>query len=84
MCMPLTWQLALPPKLHTRARTHTHCHTSSQVTFTDCQPEYVRMTLLNVPAVLIVLSTLFALDWYFGFGISAAISGGPYVSVGVL
>lgn len=53
------------------------CSIRSKKMYSDATPDYLRMTLLNIPAAVAVLGALFAVDFPTGFEISKVISLPP-------
>ncbi|GFR50417.1 hypothetical protein Agub_g12634 [Astrephomene gubernaculifera] len=49
------------------------CSIRSKKMYADAEPDYLRMTLLNVPGVMFVLGLVFAVDFSTGFGITELI-----------
>jgi hypothetical protein len=45
--------------------------------YSDCSPDLLKMTLLNVPSALVVLGTVFVLDYLTGFEITKALELPP-------
>lgn len=46
------------------------CSLRSRTMYSDCQPDYVKITALNLPNVVLVLLALFAFDDYTGFKVT--------------
>jgi hypothetical protein len=57
------------------------CSIRSKKMYSDATPDYLRMTLLNVPAALLVLGVIFAVDDITGFEITKAIILPPPYSI---
>lgn len=53
------------------------CSIRTKQMYSDAQPDYLRMTLLNVPAALLVLGLLFSVDDLTGFEITSLIELPP-------
>lgn len=49
------------------------CSIRSKKMYADAEPDYLRMTLLNVPSVLLVLGFVFAADYASGFALTGLI-----------
>ncbi|KXZ54747.1 hypothetical protein GPECTOR_4g817 [Gonium pectorale] len=49
------------------------CSIRSKKMYADCEPDYLRMTALNIPGVMFVLGILFAVDYSTGFGLTRVI-----------
>lgn len=60
------------------------CSIRTKNMYSDAAPDYLRMTLLNLPAAVIVLAGLFAVDDLTGFDITAAIELPPPLGIGLL
>lgn len=54
------------------------CSIRSKKMYADAETDYLRMTLLNVPAAMIVLGLSFAVDYVTDFAITKAITGSAY------
>lgn len=57
------------------------CSIRSRKLYSDAKPDYLKMTLLNVPAALLVLGFIFAIDDITGFEITKAIELPPPYSI---
>ena len=57
------------------------CSIRSRKLYSDAKPDYLKLTLLNVPAALIVLGFIFAIDDITGFEITKAIELPPPYSI---
>lgn len=57
------------------------CSIRSKRVYSDAVPDYLKLTLLNVPAALIVLGAIFAIDDITGFEITKAIELPPPYSI---
>lgn len=57
------------------------CSIRSRKVYSDAKPDYLKMTLLNVPAALLVLGFIFAIDDITGFEITKAIELPPPYSI---
>lgn len=60
------------------------CSIRTKKMYADCSPDYLRMLALNVPATLLVLGALFAIDDLTGFEITTAIELPPPYGVALL
>uniref|UniRef100_A0A7S0N9T8 PGR5-like protein 1A, chloroplastic n=1 Tax=Chlamydomonas leiostraca TaxID=1034604 RepID=A0A7S0N9T8_9CHLO len=60
------------------------CSLRSKKMYADCSPDYLRMLALNVPAALLVLGVVFAIDDITGFEITKAIQLPPPYGVALL
>ncbi|GLC34319.1 hypothetical protein PLESTB_000742600 [Pleodorina starrii] len=49
------------------------CSIRSKKMYADAEPDYVRMTVLNLPGVMFVLGLVFAVDYSTGFGLTKVI-----------
>lgn len=57
------------------------CSIRSRRLYSDATPDYLKLTLLNLPAALIVLGAIFAVDDFTGFEITKAIELPPPYSI---
>jgi hypothetical protein len=57
------------------------CSLRSKKMYSDAKPDYLKLTLLNVPAALLVLGAIFAVDDITGFEITKAIVLPPPYSI---
>ena len=57
------------------------CSIRSKRVYSDAEPDYLKMTLLNLPAALLVLGFVFAIDDITGFEITKAIELPPPYSI---
>lgn len=57
------------------------CSIRSRRVYSDATPDYLKLTLLNVPAALLVLGFIFAIDDITGFEITKAIELPPPYSI---
>lgn len=57
------------------------CSIRSRKVYSDAKPDYLKLTLLNVPAALLVLGFIFAIDDLTGFEITKAIELPPPYSI---
>jgi hypothetical protein len=60
------------------------CSIRSRKMYSDATPDYLKMTLLNLPASLLLLSLLFVADYLTGFQISSVVELPPPYGVAVL
>lgn len=60
------------------------CSIRSRKMYSDLEVDYLKMTLLNVPGVLIVLAVMFGADYLSGFEITKAIELPPPLGIGLL
>eukprot|EP00798_Chlamydomonas_sp_ICE-L_P019317 gene19317-25969_t len=79
---------ALKAKLRTKgsvaAAEGPRCSLRSKTMYSDASPDYLKMTLLNLPAVLVVLGAIFAVDFITDFKITTALELPPPYGVGLL
>lgn len=57
------------------------CSIRSKKVYTDASPDYLKLTLLNVPAAVVVLGAVFVLDYLSGFQVTSAIELPPPWSI---
>ncbi|KAL6757857.1 hypothetical protein V8C86DRAFT_2614392 [Haematococcus lacustris] len=60
------------------------CSLRTKKMYSDCEPDYLRMLALNVPAALLVLGAVFAIDDVTGFEITKLIQLPPPYGVALL
>jgi hypothetical protein len=60
------------------------CSIRSKKMYSDCEPDYLRMLVLNLPAALLVLGLVFAIDDLTGFEITKLIELPPPYGVAAL
>ena len=60
------------------------CSIRTKTMYSDATADYLRMTLLNLPAAVVVLALLFTVDDLSGFDITAAIELPPPLGIGLL
>jgi len=60
------------------------CSIRSRKMYSDAQIDYAKMTLLNMPGVLIVLGVMYGADFLSGFELTAAIELPPPLGIGLL
>eukprot|EP00798_Chlamydomonas_sp_ICE-L_P003887 gene3887-13953_t len=60
------------------------CSLRTKTMYSDADPDYLKMTLLNLPAVLVVLGTVFTVDYLTDFKITTALELPPPYGVALL